>query len=109
MIRTLSVVIAVCVLLLTFWTFAPQASAPFDIERKLQSVIFLNQKREVIVEFLSSNKISYGAISEENCIGFNIRDIRLSGWVSEGMGVLVCFDGAGKVNRYEFERHLTGP
>jgi hypothetical protein len=112
MIRTMSVVIAVCVLLLTFWTFAPQASPPFEIERRLQSVIFLNQKREVIVDFLNANNIRYGAISEENCIGFNIRDIRLSGWVSQGMGVRVCFDRAGKagkVNRYEFERHLTGP
>ena len=112
MIRTMSIVIAVCVLLLTFWIFAPQASAPFDIEKKLQSVIFLNQKREVIVDFLNANNIRYGADTKDNSIGFGIKDIRSSGWVSEGMGVRVYFDRAGKagkVNRYEFERHLTGP
>jgi hypothetical protein len=105
----MSIVIAVCVLLLTFWTFAPQASPPFEIERRLQSVIFLNQKREVIVDFLNANNIRYGADTKENSIGFGIKDIRSSGWVSVGMGVRVYFDGAGKVNRYEFERHLTGP
>ena len=109
MIRTMSIVFAVCVLLLTFWTFSPQASAPFEIERRLQSVIFLNQKREVIVDFLNANNIRYGADTKDNSIGFGIKDIRSSGWVSEGMGVRVYFDGAGNVNRYEFERHLTGP
>ncbi len=77
----------------------------------MQSVIFLDQKREVIEQWLASKGHNYGPIQTDNSeIGFNIRDVSSSGvFVSIGIGGRVKFDATGRVKSYSIERHLTGP
>lgn len=86
------------------------AASPYQKERDLQKVLFLDQKRSVIEGYFAQNHIGYAYEPDSRNIQFGIRAIGSSGvFIEIGLGGTIHFDTRDNVESYEVRRHLTGP